>query len=99
MGVPQCSFPPPHLTHLTLITTPHTHQMVWEQHSTLVVMLTGIVEEGKVRCCKYWPDLGCKQEYGKYGVTNLSEQTDRVIVTRQLKLKNRMVRVFYGDTC
>ncbi|XP_064402254.1 tyrosine-protein phosphatase non-receptor type 4-like [Halichondria panicea] len=65
-------------------------QMVWEQHSTLVVMLTGIVEEGKVRCCKYWPDLGCKQEYGKYGVTNLSEQTDRVIVTRQLKLKNRM---------
>ncbi len=71
--------------------------MVWEQHSTLVVMLTGIVEEGKVRCCKYWPDLGCMLEYGKYGVTNLSEQTDRVIVTRQLRLKNRMVRVSYGD--
>ena len=82
-----------HTTH-THYTHTHTHthtQMVWEQNTTLVVMLTEVIEEGKVRCCKYWPDPRSKQEYGKYEVTNLSEQIDRVYVTRQLKLKNRMV--------
>jgi protein tyrosine phosphatase len=65
--------------------------MIWEQRSTLVVMLTEIVEGGKVRCCKYWPDVKSSQEYGKYEVTNLTEQSDRIFYTRQLRLRNRMV--------
>ena len=65
--------------------------MIWEQRSTLVVMLTEIVEGGKVRCCKYWPDVKSSQEYGKYEITNLNEQSDRIFCTRQLRLRNRMV--------
>jgi len=39
-------------------------QMVWEQRSTLVVMLTTIMERGRVKCHKYWPDLNCSVLYG-----------------------------------
>lgn len=65
-------------------------QMVWEQSSTLLVMLTGVVEGGKVRCCRYWPDPHASQEWGKYEVHNVSEQADRIYITRNLKLRNRM---------
>ena len=59
---------------------------------TLLLMLTEVVESGKVRCCRYWPEVNCTQEYGRYGVTTLSEQADRVFVTRRIRLKNKMVR-------
>ena len=65
--------------------------MIWEQGSTVIVMLTDVIESGKVRCCRYWPDVNCTQEYGKFEITTLSEQKDRICLTRQLKLKNRMV--------
>jgi len=32
--------------------------MTWEARSPLVVMLTTIVERGRVKCHKYWPDRG-----------------------------------------
>ena len=57
----------------------------------MVVMLTDVVEGGKVRCCRYWPEVKSSQEYGKYEITNLNEQSDRVFCTRQLRLRNRMV--------
>lgn len=33
-------------------------QMVVEQGSTLVVMVTTLVERGRTKCHKYWPSLG-----------------------------------------
>ena len=44
-------------------------QMVWEQRSTLVVMLTTIMERGRVKCHKYWPDLNTSAHYGDLVVT------------------------------
>lgn len=31
-------------------------QMIWEQQSTTIVMLTKLVEGRKPKCMKYWPD-------------------------------------------
>ena len=31
--------------------------MTWEQQSPLIIMLTTVVERGRVKCHKYWPDL------------------------------------------
>ncbi|CAE1298319.1 PTPN4 [Acanthosepion pharaonis] len=39
-------------------------QMVWEQHCTLVVMLTTKVERGRVKCHQYWPDLYETTDFG-----------------------------------
>nr|XP_054768051.1 tyrosine-protein phosphatase non-receptor type 4-like isoform X2 [Lytechinus pictus] len=38
--------------------------MVWEQRSTLIVMLTTNVERGRVKCHKYWPDLDDRLQFG-----------------------------------
>jgi len=53
-------------------------------------MLTEVVEGGKVRCCRYWPDVRSTLEYGKYEVMTTSEQMDRISITRQFRLRNNM---------
>ena len=39
-------------------------QMVWEQQSSLVVMLTTKVERGRVKCHQYWPQLYETEDFG-----------------------------------
>lgn len=33
-------------------------QMVWETGCSLIVMVTGLVERGRIKCHKYWPNIG-----------------------------------------
>ena len=47
--------------------------MVWDQRSSLVVMLTTNVERGRVKCHKYWPDVGETCEFEQLMVTCVSE--------------------------
>ena len=37
--------------------------MAWELQSNLVIMLTTIVERGRIKCHKYWPDVGETVEF------------------------------------
>eukprot|EP00049_Salpingoeca_infusionum_P020372 m.363948 g.363948 ORF g.363948 m.363948 type:complete len:687 (+) comp24830_c0_seq1:60-2120(+) len=43
-------------------------QMVWEQNSNVIVMVTNLMEGGKLKCHKYWPDSGTSQDYGGFKV-------------------------------
>ena len=48
--------------------------MVMEQESPLVIMLTTVVERGRVKCHKYWPDLDTTLLYGSISVTCTREE-------------------------
>ncbi|XP_048243456.1 uncharacterized protein LOC124125203 isoform X2 [Haliotis rufescens] len=47
-------------------------RMIWKEECRTVVMVTGLVEGGKVKCLRYWPEKGTKT-YGDVMVTMVSE--------------------------
>uniref|UniRef100_T1JUB1 protein-tyrosine-phosphatase n=1 Tax=Tetranychus urticae TaxID=32264 RepID=T1JUB1_TETUR len=44
-------------------------RMIYEQKVSVIVMLTGIEEHGKIKCSQYWSDSGCKEIDKLYTVT------------------------------
>uniref|UniRef100_A0A914HJR1 protein-tyrosine-phosphatase n=1 Tax=Globodera rostochiensis TaxID=31243 RepID=A0A914HJR1_GLORO len=52
-------------------------QMVWQEESRLIVMVTKEVERGRVKCFRYWPDFEEQKVYGikRLSVKSLQEQT------------------------
>lgn len=67
-------------------------QMVWEQGCSLIVMLTDVVEEGKVKCCRYWPDQGTSTEYGPFEIYCDSDRMDGLCSTRRFILRNNKMK-------
>ncbi|XP_019850847.1 PREDICTED: tyrosine-protein phosphatase non-receptor type 4-like [Amphimedon queenslandica] len=67
-------------------------QMVWEQGCGFIVMLTDIMEEGKVKCCRYWPDQGNSTEYGPFQIYCESDRKDNLCCTRHFVLKNNRTK-------
>uniref|UniRef100_H3A3G9 Tyrosine-protein phosphatase n=1 Tax=Latimeria chalumnae TaxID=7897 RepID=H3A3G9_LATCH len=71
---------------------PHTctlfWQTVWEQSSSLIVMLTTLTERGRTKCHQYWPDPPEVKEYGNFRVTCNSEDCNIAYVFREMILTN-----------
>ncbi|KAH9508789.1 hypothetical protein Btru_050063 [Bulinus truncatus] len=61
-------------------------QMLWEQKVEVVVMLTKLVEDGKFRCEKYWPDTN-DAWFGSINVLLLSTHHFSDYLIRRLKLQ------------
>lgn len=67
-------------------------QMVWEQNSRVLVMLTKEEEMNKIKCHRYWPDHQAPCQYGDITITLLDETSkqitseDDVVITRQFQL-------------
>ncbi|XP_048579478.1 receptor-type tyrosine-protein phosphatase S isoform X6 [Nematostella vectensis] len=74
-------------------------RMVWEQNSQSIVMLTNLVELGKTKCHKYWPDK--TETYG--GVTVTLHQSEvfagyencTFILSKEKRSGSRIVRQFH----
>ena len=56
--------------------------MVWQEKSTVVVMVTNLVELGKQKCHKYWPE-----DRGTYGTVMVSLSSEE-------RLSDHIVRTF-----
>ncbi|XP_069767906.1 tyrosine-protein phosphatase non-receptor type 3-like [Narcine bancroftii] len=69
-------------------TCPHFWQTVWEQGSSLIVMLTTLTERGRVKCHQYWPDPPETCKYGNFQVTCHSEDCSIAYVFREMTLAN-----------
>ncbi|XP_028969067.1 tyrosine-protein phosphatase non-receptor type 4 [Galendromus occidentalis] len=63
-------------------------QMVWEQQSTLVVMLTTLIEKARLKCYKYWPNLYETQTFGRLQVSCVAEQETSSFAFREFSLIN-----------
>ncbi|XP_053788711.1 receptor-type tyrosine-protein phosphatase kappa-like isoform X2 [Vidua chalybeata] len=54
--------------------------MVWQEKTSVIVMLTGIVEQNKTKCEQYWPEH--EQVYGDFTVTLNNTWTTTGLVKR-----------------
>ncbi|NXK87508.1 PTPRK phosphatase, partial [Formicarius rufipectus] len=60
-------------------------QMVWQEKTSVIVMLTGSVEQNKIKCEQYWPEQ--KEAYGDFTVTLNNTRTTMGLVTRTFYLQ------------
>ncbi|NWU70870.1 PTPRK phosphatase, partial [Pterocles burchelli] len=58
--------------------------MVWQEKISVIVMLTGLVEQNKTKCEQYWPEQ--EQVYGDFTVTLNNTRTTTGLVTRIFSL-------------
>ncbi|NWS75170.1 PTPRK phosphatase, partial [Crotophaga sulcirostris] len=55
-------------------------QMVWQEKTSVIVMLTGLMEQNKAKCEQYWPEQ--EQVYGEFTVTLNNTRTTMGLITR-----------------
>ncbi|XP_065061123.1 tyrosine-protein phosphatase corkscrew-like isoform X1 [Rhopilema esculentum] len=59
-------------------------QMIYQENSRIIIMLTNEVEKGKIKCIRYWPDKGSIMFCGDKTVANVSERSTRDYIIREL---------------
>jgi len=64
-------------------TRQHLYHMIWQENSLLVVMTTKVMERGKTKCARYWPELDQTETYGAFTVNNVSEETSKDYTLRE----------------
>ncbi|OCT80172.1 hypothetical protein XELAEV_18026987mg [Xenopus laevis] len=62
-------------------------RMIWQEQSACVVMVTNLVEVGRVKCYKYWPDD--TEVYGDFKVTCVEMEPLAEYVIRTFTLERR----------
>uniref|UniRef100_A0A8C0XNY0 protein-tyrosine-phosphatase n=1 Tax=Castor canadensis TaxID=51338 RepID=A0A8C0XNY0_CASCN len=62
-------------------------RMVWQEQSACIVMVTNLVEVGRVKCYKYWPDD--TEVYGDFKVTCVEMEPLAEYVVRTFTLERR----------
>ncbi|XP_073483344.1 receptor-type tyrosine-protein phosphatase kappa isoform X15 [Aquarana catesbeiana] len=62
-------------------------RMIWQEQSACIVMVTNLVEVGRVKCYKYWPDD--TEVYGDFKVTCVEMEPLAEYVIRTFTLERR----------
>ncbi|XP_076346363.1 receptor-type tyrosine-protein phosphatase S-like isoform X3 [Tachypleus tridentatus] len=70
-------------------------RMVWQENSSVIVMVTGLVENGKRKCAKYWPEDSI--QYGDLQVLLIHTETcmDFIIRTFLLRKERETRRIHH----
>ncbi|KAK6751655.1 hypothetical protein RB195_003210 [Necator americanus] len=63
-------------------------EMIWQERSNIIVVITNMVEDGRRKCDQYWPSCnGSPQSHGSYQVGLVNESTNTHFVHRILSLR------------
>ncbi|XP_062866581.1 receptor-type tyrosine-protein phosphatase U [Trichomycterus rosablanca] len=62
-------------------------RMVWQENCYSIVMITKLVEVGRMKCCKYWPDDS--ELYGDIKITLLKTETLAEYTVRTFAMERR----------
>ncbi|KAK7926276.1 hypothetical protein WMY93_008586 [Mugilogobius chulae] len=62
-------------------------RMVWQENCFSIVMITKLVEVGRVKCCKYWPEDS--EMYGDIKITLLKSESLAEYTVRTFALERR----------
>ncbi|CAL8295278.1 unnamed protein product [Merluccius merluccius] len=62
-------------------------RMVWQENCFSIVMITKLVEVGRMKCCKYWPDDS--EMYGDIKITLLKTETLAEYTVRTFVMERR----------
>uniref|UniRef100_A0A8C4RD27 protein-tyrosine-phosphatase n=1 Tax=Eptatretus burgeri TaxID=7764 RepID=A0A8C4RD27_EPTBU len=66
-------------------------RMVWQEQTASIIMVTNLVEVGRVKCCRYWPDD--REVYGPIKVTLVETEMLAEYIIRTFNLERvRMVQ-------
>lgn len=65
--------------------------MIWEKSLRVILMLTPLEENRRIKCYQYWPPTeGSEREYGEFKVKLVSEKTTpEKITVRRLTLSDK----------
>ncbi|XP_046589838.1 uncharacterized protein LOC107223610 isoform X2 [Neodiprion lecontei] len=65
-------------------------KMVWQENARVICMVANIIESGKTKCEKYWPECGSNIKYGDIIVSNIGHEVlaDYVVRTLQIECQN-----------
>jgi len=63
-------------------------RMIWELNTSVIIMLTKEIENGRLKCDRYWPDLDCPLVVGYFRICLISLEETPELVTRTLELVN-----------
>jgi protein tyrosine phosphatase len=73
-----------------LSTTDDFWRMLWENGSCIVVMLTKLREQGRDKCCEYYP-VECGAQFGNLVVEPIAEYNMPQYVLREFKMADPQV--------
>ncbi|XP_031818260.1 receptor-type tyrosine-protein phosphatase U isoform X1 [Sarcophilus harrisii] len=62
-------------------------RMVWQEHCSSIVMITKLVEVGRVKCSRYWPDDS--EMYGDIKITLMKTETLAEYAVRTFAMERR----------
>uniref|UniRef100_A0A4W3JKV4 protein-tyrosine-phosphatase n=1 Tax=Callorhinchus milii TaxID=7868 RepID=A0A4W3JKV4_CALMI len=63
-------------------------RMIWQENSASIVMVTNLVEVGRVKCCRYWPDD--TEVYGDIKVTLVETEPLAEYVIRTFTVQKKV---------